>query len=388
LEIFLVGGAVRDFLLASMKNKLQTTQAIESYWATVEKDWVVVGANQQQMLQLGFRQVGKSFPVFLHPHTQEEYALARTERKTAKGYTGFECYALPDVTLEEDLRRRDLTINAIAMRFPGKHFLDYELIDPYGGVEDLKAKLFRHVSLAFAEDPVRILRAARLAARFNDFQVAPTTCTLMKEMVSSGEVDALVPERVWQEWYRSLKEQSPWRFFEILEMCSAKKKLFPDLGKGALKRTALITAIHRGMDDAIRLAIELYDVSQKQLRELINRYRIPHHLGDLSLLVTQYYPFILKSSWSAEEILWLLEKTDALRRQERFKNFVKVCDLMQDIEERQTPVPPLIDILEDIMAIDNRQLLEQGFQGEAFAKALRKVRLEKIGLFMQKKQSN
>lgn len=208
MEIYQVGGSVRDKRLGL---------------PVQDRDWVVIGATPQQMLDLGYRQVGKDFPVFLHPESREEYALARTERKTGPGYKGFAVHAAPDVTLIDDLRRRDLTINAMAETPDGM------LIDPFGGAEDLRQRLLRHVSPAFAEDPVRILRVARFAARFAGmgFRVAGETNTLMRRMVESGEVDALVPERVWTELERALGESRPARFFEVLRDCGALARLFP-----------------------------------------------------------------------------------------------------------------------------------------------------------------
>ncbi|MCK5640409.1 MAG: multifunctional CCA tRNA nucleotidyl transferase/2'3'-cyclic phosphodiesterase/2'nucleotidase/phosphatase, partial [Gammaproteobacteria bacterium] len=210
LEIYLVGGAVRDQLLGLQPQ---------------DRDWVVLGATPEIMKARGFKPIGKDFPVFLHPETKEEYALARTERKTAPGYHGFEFHAAPDVTLEEDLKRRDLTINAMAQAADGS------IIDPFNGQVDLQAQRLRHVSEAFAEDPVRILRLARYAARYAErgFSVAEETNTLMQQMVENGEVDALVAERVWQELERALSENTPARFFEVLRECGALAKLFPEL---------------------------------------------------------------------------------------------------------------------------------------------------------------
>ena len=211
-KIYRVGGAVRDQLLGL---------------PVQDHDWVVVGSTPEAMVAQGFKPVGKDFPVFLHPATHEEYALARTERKTARGYQGFAVYAAPDVTLEQDLLRRDFTINAIAQEVDDK-LADGKLIDPHNGVADLRAGILRHVSAAFSEDPVRILRAARFAARFG-FSIAPETLTLMRDMVSSGEVDALVAERVWQELARGLMEKKPSRFFETLRSCGALAKILPEV---------------------------------------------------------------------------------------------------------------------------------------------------------------
>jgi len=212
IQVYVVGGAVRDRLLG-------LAPGLSSH----DRDHVVVGATPEEMVALGFQPVGKDFPVFLHPRTHEEYALARTERKTARGYKGFQVYATPDVTLEEDLRRRDLTINAMAENEAG------EIIDPYGGRADLAARVFRHVSTAFSEDPVRILRVARFAARFAEFSLAPETLALMRKMTADGEVDALVPERVWQELARGLMETRPSRMFLLLRECGALTKLLPEL---------------------------------------------------------------------------------------------------------------------------------------------------------------
>jgi tRNA nucleotidyltransferase (CCA-adding enzyme) len=228
-QIYCVGGAVRDELLG-----LPVT----------DHDWVVVGATPEQMVALGYQPVGKDFPVFLHPKTHEEYALARTERKTARGYKGFQVYASPEVTLEQDLARRDLTINAIAKDEQGN------LIDPHHGQKDLQAKIFKHVSDAFVEDPVRILRVARFAARFTDFTFAIETMALMREMVQKGEVDALVPERVWQELSRGLMEKQPSRMFEVLRECGALKHLLPELDRlwgvpqPALHHPEIDTGVH------------------------------------------------------------------------------------------------------------------------------------------------
>jgi tRNA nucleotidyltransferase (CCA-adding enzyme) len=210
MKTYIVGGAVRDRLLGL---------------PVADRDYVVVGATPDEMLALGFQPVGKDFPVFLHPQTHEEYALARTERKSGHGYKGFKVYAAADVTLEEDLLRRDLTINAMAEDETG------ELIDPYGGQRDLAGNIFRHVSAAFAEDPVRILRVARFAARFTGFAVAPETNALMRQMVDNGEVDALVPERVWQEVARGLMDAQPSRMFRVLRDCGALARLFPEIDR-------------------------------------------------------------------------------------------------------------------------------------------------------------
>jgi tRNA nucleotidyltransferase (CCA-adding enzyme) len=220
MQVFVVGGAVRDALMGERVN---------------DRDWVVVGSTPEAMTAEGFMPVGKDFPVFLHPQTREEYALARTERKTARGYKGFAVQADPSVTLEEDLARRDLTVNAMAVPEALAHALPStwtgQIVDPYGGQRDLQAKVLRHVTHAFAEDPVRILRVARFAARFADFSVADETMALMRQMVEDGEVDHLVPERVWQELVRGLMSAQPSRMFEVLRACGALKVLLPELDR-------------------------------------------------------------------------------------------------------------------------------------------------------------
>ncbi|HXD07456.1 MAG TPA: multifunctional CCA addition/repair protein, partial [Burkholderiaceae bacterium] len=254
--VYEVGGAVRDELLGQPVS---------------DRDWVVVGATPQQLIDAGFMAVGRDFPVFLHPQTKEEYALARTERKTAPGYRGFSFHASPEVTLEDDLRRRDLTINAIARDSQGR------LIDPYGGQRDLAARVLRHVSEAFCEDPVRILRLARFAARFSDFSVAPETVKLMRQMVACGEVDALVPERVWQELSRGLMEPRPSRMFEVLRECGALARLLPEVDRlfGVPQRADY----HPEVDTGVHLMMVL-DMSARLQAPLTVRYAcVVHDLG-------------------------------------------------------------------------------------------------------------
>ena len=268
MQIFLVGGAVRDALLGLN---------------VADRDWVVVGSTPEALVRLGYLPVGKDFPVFLHPQTKEEYALARTERKTALGYRGFEVHAAPDVTLLQDLARRDLTINSIAARpsinWPkGLFDTDFEaLIDPYGGQADLNAKVLRHVTGAFREDPVRILRLARFAARFSDFTVAPETLMLMQQMVADGEADALVPERVWQELARGLMAHKPSRMLEVLRSCGALQRLLPEVDKlwGVPQRVEY----HPEVDTGIHLMMVL-DMAAKLEAPLAVRFAcLTHDLG-------------------------------------------------------------------------------------------------------------
>src|SRR3989338_6160932 len=341
LQIYLVGGAVRDILLGQKPT---------------EKDWVVVGATPEALTAQGYKPVGKDFPVFLHPKTHEEYALARTERKISKGYKGFKVYAAPDVTLEEDLKRRDLTINAIAQTNDGK------LIDPFNGQQDLKNKILRHVSDAFIEDPVRILRVARFAAKLGDFKVAPETNKLMQDMVASGEIDALVPERVWQELHRALESKYPDRFIEVLRDCGAlniilpeidalfgvpnPKEWHPEIDTGIHTLMALQAAVKLTDDPMIRFAVLVHDAGKAKtpkelwpkhhghaeagvqpVKSLCARLRAPRDYTEFAVLVTKYHHQCLKlNEFSAKALLKLLENLDAFRRPDRFKKFLIACD--------------------------------------------------------------
>lgn len=306
MEVYLVGGAVRDQLLGL---------------PVKERDWVVVGETAEKLLALGFQRVGRGFPVFLHPKTHEEYALARTERKTGKGYTEFACFADPSVTLEDDLMRRDLTINAMAQTSDGR------LIDPYGGLQDLKRKVLRHISPAFAEDPVRVLRVARFAAKFGDFTIHPDTMALMRDMLHTGEIDALVPERVWQEFERALKELYPERFFEVLQSCGVLAKLFPEIGSNLLLLlTVLKQAVQLTDDSVVRFAAFMGCLKSEEIRALYHRYRVPKVYLQLSLLVSKYRKtFVNITVLPAEEIVLLLENIDAFRRHTRFEQFLLAC---------------------------------------------------------------
>jgi tRNA nucleotidyltransferase (CCA-adding enzyme) len=341
MRIYCVGGAIRDELLGL---------------PVKDRDWVVVGTTPEQMLAKGFKPVGRDFPVFLHPQSREEYALARTERKTAPGYTGFVFHAAPNVTLEEDLARRDLTINAIARAADGV------LIDPYGGRADLEHKIFRHVSVTFAEDPVRILRLARFAARFADFSVAPETLELMRQMVANGEVDALVAERVWQELAKGLMEAKPSRMFEILRSCGALARLLPevDLLWGVPQRAdfhpEIDTGVHVMMviDMAARLGLSLparfatltHDLgkgmtpadilprhighelkSATLLEPLCERLRVPADCRDVARLVARFHGDMHKvAELRPETQVKILERCDALRRPARFEEVLGACE--------------------------------------------------------------
>jgi tRNA nucleotidyltransferase (CCA-adding enzyme) len=353
MQTYIVGGAVRDALLGL---------------PVQDRDYVVVGASPQEMVAQGFLPVGKDFPVFLHPETKEEYALARTERKTAPGYHGFSVSAAADVTLEQDLARRDLTINSIAAyasNTPASGQIDItraQLIDPYGGQRDLKAKVLRHVTDAFREDPVRILRLARFAARFGDFSVAPETQQLMREMVRAGEVDALVPERVWQELARGLMEARPSRMFTQLRACGALQKLLPEVDclwgvpQPAAHHPEVDTGVHLMLvlDMAARLPAPLevryaclcHDLgkgttppeswpkhiqheerSVDLLRQVSARLRVPKDCTELAEVAAREHGNIHRSSeFSPAALVRLLERCDAFRRPDRFALALLACE--------------------------------------------------------------
>ena len=341
MQIYQVGGAVRDSLLGL---------------PVKDRDYVVVGATPDQMVAAGYRPVGKDFPVFLHPHTQQEYALARTERKTAKGYKGFSVYADPQVTLEEDLARRDFTINAIAQAEDGS------LIDPFHGQADIQKKTLRHVTEAFSEDPVRILRAGRFLARFTNFSVAPETLALMRSMVAAGEVDELVPERVWQEIAKGLMEKQPSRMFEMLRECGALQVILPELNRlwgvpqTAIYHPEIDTGIHvmmvidyaakQGYSLPVRFAALTHDLgkgttpadvlprhighelrSVDLIREVVARLRVPNDCKDLALVVAKYHGKLHAArQMKASTLLQFLEELDAFRQRGRFEDFLLACE--------------------------------------------------------------
>ncbi len=400
MQIFLVGGAVRDELLGL---------------AIKERDWVVVGTTASEMRNRGFRQVGKDFPVFLHPQTHEEYALARTERKTAPGYHGFVMTANSEVTLEEDLGRRDLTINAMARDDGGR------LIDPYRGALDLRARRLRHVSEAFAEDPVRILRVARFAARYAPlgFQVAAETLALMRAMVNDGEVDALVPERVWAETWRALGEARPEHYLQVLRDCGALARIFPEIERlfgvpqpsdhhpeidtGIHLLMALHQAARLGADPGIRFAVLVHDLGKgttpaaewprhigheqrgvELVRIFCQRLRIPKEYRDLGILTTRYHTHCHRAmTLRPGSLLRLLENLDALRRPERFHRFLVACEAdargRRGLEDRPYPQPELLLAAHRaVAAVNARPLVEQGLEGPALAAVLRHKRLAAI----------
>ena len=304
MKIYEVGGAVRDELLGL---------------PVKDRDWVVVGATPDEMIDLGYKPVGKDFPVFLHPETHEEYALARTERKTGRGYHGFQFHTSPDVTLEEDLQRRDLTINAIARDEDGN------LIDPYNGADDLSVGVLRHVSPAFSEDPVRILRVARFAARFG-FEIAAETAGLMREIVTSGEVDALVPERVWQELSRGLMEERPSRLFDVLRECGALQRIAPELA-AVFEEPEAAQEVADALDEVagagepieVRFAVLTRSLDPFAIEALADRLKLPAAVRELALLAARHSNSIADAQeLSADAALDLLNASDAWRRPERF----------------------------------------------------------------------
>lgn len=312
-QVYLVGGAVRDRLLGRPVH---------------DRDWVVVGATPQHLLDQGFVPVGRDFPVFLHPDTHEEYALARTERKSGKGYKGFAVYASPDVTLEQDLARRDLTINAMAERVLPDGRIEH--IDPFGGARDLQRRLLRHVTEAFAEDPLRVLRVARFAARFGDFTVAPETMALMRAMVQSGELDQLVPERIWQELARGLMEPHPVRMFEVLQACGALQAMLPPLAQAlarqegeiaqGLPMRALALAAASQAPLAVRYASVLSQCDAAALEVVAQRLKTPLDVREVAAVLVREQATLARAEALTEEAcMQLLERCDALRRPQRFE---------------------------------------------------------------------
>jgi tRNA nucleotidyltransferase (CCA-adding enzyme) len=347
MKVYAVGGAIRDEMLGL---------------PVKDRDHVVIGATPEEMVALGYRPVGKDFPVFLHPKTHEEYALARTERKVARGYKGFQVYSSPDVTLEQDLARRDLTINAMARDEAGV------LVDPFGGAADLKQRLLRHVSDAFVEDPVRILRVARFAARFG-FDIADSTRKLMREMVASGEADALVAERVWQEFAKGLMEQSPARMFAVLDETGLLDRLLPEFGlrfecgNPADEATrAVMAALGHAAREALPLEVRFALLGKRlrgaadgeaSLRSVCERLRVPSECRDAALLALRHADEVRRIDQpDAEAQLAVLEGSDAFRRPGRLKVIAEVCQC-EVFGERgwvETPYPPALALEQALAA--------------------------------------
>ena len=404
MKTYLVGGAVRDGLLGI---------------TGADRDWVVVGSTPQAMLALGFTPVGKDFPVFLHPQTHEEYALARTERKTAPGYKGFVVHASPEVTLEEDLARRDLSINAIAQADDGT------LIDPFGGQLDVQHKVLRHVTDAFREDPVRILRVARLAARYPDFSVAPATMTLMQDMVAAGEVDALVSERVWQQLSKGLMAAQPSRMLQVLRECRALRILLPEVDRlnGVPQppehHPEIDTGVHLEMvlDETarvnapleVRFAALCHDLgkgttakellprhigheerSVRLLRGLCERWRVPVHCKELAEVVAREHGHIHGAmSFGAEALLRLLIRCDAIRRPDRFVRILMACecDARGRLGLRQRDYPQsahLQTMLDAALSVDTANMsalaIQQGLSGMEVGQRIEQARVKAIAV--------
>lgn len=399
MKHYIVGGAVRDALLGlSVK----------------DNDYVVVGSTPEEMLRAGFKSVGKDFPVFLHPNTHEEYALARTERKTRKGYTGFTVHAAPDVSLEEDLARRDLTINAIAQDDAGAY------IDPFNGRQDIQNKIFRHVSDAFVEDPVRILRIARFAARFPDFVVADETNQLMQSMVASGEVDALVPERVWQELSKGLMEAKPSRMFEVLRGCGALAKILPELNclwgipqtekyhpevdTGIHMMLVMDYAASQRFSLAVRFAALTHDFgkgttpkavlprhigheerSVDLLQVVADRLRVPNDCRSLAVIVARFHGKMHQVKVMRDvKKLQLLYDLDAFRQTDRFEDFLKACECdirgrtgFDNIAYEEAPILKLA--LKQAMSIDAGAIAKQCETPQQIKQAIFDARLAAIG---------
>jgi len=401
MEIYLVGGAVRDKMLGL---------------AVKDRDFVVVGATPEEMVELGYKPVGSDFPVFLHPDTKEEYALARTERQSGKGYKGFTVYAEPDVSLEDDLLRRDLTINAMAEDRDGN------LIDPYHGKKDLEKKLLRHVSPAFIEDPVRVLRVARFAARFG-FHLAHETHKLLKNMVQNGELDHLVPERVWTETERALGEKSPTEFFRVLRSCGALVKLFPELDdlfgvpQPVAHHPEIDTGVHVMMvldqaarlsnDVAVRFAALTHDLGKgntpesewpkhiaheargvKLVNGLCDRLKVPNQFRELAVLTAKYHSHCHRAKeLKPETIAATLQALDVYRRPERLEQFLLACEAdARGRKGHETDAYPEADIFRK--ACNAARSVDAGMvagslsdaSGEKIADAVKAARVQAIKL--------
>ncbi len=397
MQTYLVGGAVRDKLLGL---------------PVKDRDWVVTGATPEQMLELGYKPVGKDFPVFLHPETKEEYALARTERKSGKGYKGFTFHTDPDVTLEDDLQRRDLTINAIAEDENGN------LIDPFNGASDIEAGLLRHVSPAFNEDPLRVLRVARFAATLG-FKVAPETMKLLKEMGANGELETLVPERVWTETEKALAGKYPGRLILVLRACDALAVLFPELERlfgvpqpekyhpeidSGLHTIMSLNQAARLSDKAVvRFATLMHDLGKgttpqsewpshrgheargvKLVDNICDRYRIPNRYRELARLVSRFHLDCHRiMEMKPETVLKKLEQLDAFRRPERLDDFLLACEAdargRAGLEEQEYPQATFLkQALAAAMNVESQVLQSEGFEGKALGKELGKRRTAAI----------
>ncbi|KPA87460.1 tRNA nucleotidyltransferase/poly(A) polymerase [Pseudomonas asplenii] len=406
MQIYKVGGAVRDRLLGR---------------AVTDIDWVVVGATSEEMLARGFRPVGADFPVFLHPKSGEEYALARTERKSGRGYGGFTFHASPEVTLEEDLIRRDLTINAMAEDDHGN------LTDPYHGQQDLENRVLRHVSPAFAEDPLRVLRVARFAARYAGlgFTVAPQTLALMRQLAESGELEALTPERSWKEISRALMEEQPQVFIQVLRECGALAVLFPEIDAlfgvpqpaahhpeidtGRHTLSVLEQAARHQQPLTVRWACLLHDLGKgltpeeewprhiahearglALIKAVNERYKVPRDCQELALLVGEYHTHGHRAlELKASTLLELLQSFDVYRRPQRFEEFIAACEMdargRQGLEQRDYPQAAYLrGAAQAAKAVAVQPLIEKGYKGPALGEALRRERLTALKAYKEK----
>ncbi len=400
MEIYLVGGAVRDELLE---------------YPVHERDWVVVGARPQDLLTKGYDQVGKDFPVFLHPKTKDEYALARTERKQGHGYSGFAIEANTEVTLEEDLQRRDLTINAMARSASG------ELIDPYGGQRDLQARVLRHVSDAFVEDPLRVLRTARFAARYAHlgFRVAPETLTLMANIAQQGELEYLPAERIWQEMECALGERDPQVFIEVLRECGALAVLLPEvdalfgvpqpeqhhpeIDTGVHVLMALQQTVRLGAPTDTRFAVLMHDLGKGKtpqdewpshiahehrgialVRKVCERFRTPRRYRNLALAVCAYHTHCHRAlELRGKTLLKLLDGTDALRKPQQFENFLLACEAdargRVGFEERHYPQAEYLrEVLSVAMSVTAADVVDPELQGPEIGRAMDEERVKRL----------
>ncbi|MFJ4155091.1 multifunctional CCA addition/repair protein [Pseudomonas sp. NPDC089752] len=362
MQIYKVGGAVRDRLLGRPVSDI---------------DWLVVGATVEQMHAKGFRPVGADFPVFLHPKTGEEYALARTERKSGRGYGGFTFHASPDVTLEEDLIRRDLTINAMAEDEQGTVY------DPYHGQDDLEARILRHVSPAFAEDPLRVLRVARFAARYapKGFKVADETLELMRQIADSGELQALTAERSWKEIERALMESAPQVFIQVLRECGALEELMPELAHGADTLASLQQAAEHQQPLSVRWACLLRGLEPAAIKALNQRFKAPRECQELAVLVGEFAERADQAlELSASILLEMLQKFDVYRRPQRFEDFIAACQ-MGALGRGQSSYPQadhLRGAAAAARAVDVKPLVEAGLTGQGLGEALKGERLKAL----------
>ncbi|TKU44640.1 multifunctional CCA addition/repair protein [Citrobacter sp. wls716] len=407
MKIYLVGGAVRDALLGL---------------PIKDKDWVVVGATPQEMLDAGYQQVGRDFPVFLHPHSREEYALARTERKSGSGYTGFTCYAAPDVTLEADLQRRDLTINAMARDDNG------EIIDPYNGRDDLENRLLRHVSPAFSEDPLRVLRVARFAARYAHlgFRIADETMTLMRNMAAAGELEHLTPERVWKETESALTTRNPQVFFQVLRDCGALRVLFPEVDAlfgvpaPAQWHPEIDTGIHTLMtlsmaamlspEVDVRFATLCHDLGKaltpkalwprhhghgpagvKLVEQLCQRLRVPNDIRDLAKLVAEFHDLIHTFPiLQPKTIVKLFDSIDAWRKPQRVEQIALTSEAdvrgRTGFEAADYPQGRLLrEAWQVAQAVPTKDVVEAGFKGQAIREELTRRRIAAVANWKEKR---